>query len=69
MAELVAHGLTGLHAPRGDAAALADLLESAAADPALCRRLAANIRPPADLDAFAEAHLDIYRQLLEQVPA
>ncbi len=68
MAEAVAHGVTGLHVPRGDPAALAETIETAA-DAALCRRLSENIRPPDDVDAMARAHLGHYRRLLRKVPA
>ncbi len=68
MAEAVEHGVTGLHVRRGDATDLASTLE-AAADAALCRRLAGNIRPPDDVETMARSHLDQYRRLLAQVPA
>ena len=69
MAESVTHGVTGLHVPRGDPAALAETIEAAAADAALCRRLFMNIRPPDDVATMARAHLCHYRRLLEKVPA
>lgn len=68
MAELVEHGVNGLHVPCGDAAALAETLLHAA-DAGLCRRLASGIRQPADLETMAEAYLGLYRQLLEGVSA
>ncbi len=68
MAELVADGVDGLHVPPGDAAALADTMLRAA-DVRLCRRLAANVRPGADLDAMAEGYLSVYRQLVQEVSA
>ena len=68
MAELVEDGVTGLHVPPGDAAALAETL-TRSADAELCRRLAANVRPPADPEAMAEGYLDLYRRLLAGMPA
>jgi glycosyltransferase involved in cell wall biosynthesis len=68
MAEMVTDGVTGLHVPPGDAAALAETLIRAA-DAGLCRRLAEGIRPPADTDDMAGACLGLYRRLLEKVPA
>lgn len=68
MAELVTHGVNGLHVPRGDPAALAETI-GATADAALCRRLSANIRPPDDVAAMARTHLRYYRRLLQKVPA
>lgn len=68
MAELVEHGRTGLHVPPGDAAALAETICNAA-DRELCRSLAGAILPPADLAAMADGYLDVYRNLLREVPA
>jgi glycosyltransferase involved in cell wall biosynthesis len=68
MAELVADGVTGLHVPPGDAAALAETIAEAA-DPELCRRLARRIEAPATVDRMADAHLDLYRKLAARVPA
>lgn len=68
MAESVAHGVTGLHVPRGDPAALARAIEDAA-DATLCSRLSENIRPPDDVAAMAQAHLCHYLKLLQKVPA
>lgn len=67
MAERVVAGVDGLHVPPGDAAALADTLR-AATDPALWGRLAGRT-PPADHAGFVDAHLALYRTLLERVPA
>jgi hypothetical protein len=61
MAELVADGVDGLHAPIGDAEGLAATLRRAVSEPRLWQRLVAGIRPPADLDAAAAAHLALYR--------
>jgi glycosyltransferase involved in cell wall biosynthesis len=68
MAELVADGVTGLHVPPGDAAALAETMAEAA-DPELCIRLARRIEAPATLERMADAHLDLYRKLSARVPA
>ncbi|PZX17128.1 glycosyltransferase involved in cell wall biosynthesis [Palleronia aestuarii] len=67
MAEAVEDGRTGLHVPRNDPAALAETIARADAD--LCRRLAANIRPPTDTDAMAQAHLAQYRRLCQEALA
>ncbi len=61
MAELVADGVNGLHFPIGDAEGLAGAMRRAATEPRLWQRLVAGIRPPADLDAAARAHLALYR--------
>ncbi len=67
MAELVADGVDGLHAPPGDAAALAETLQ-AACDGDLWGRLAA-AGAPASHAAFVDAHCRLYRSLLDRVPA
>lgn len=69
LAELVNDGRDGLHAPPGDALALADCMERAAADPALWDRLAP--APPAvdGYAAFVDQHLALYRSLLKRVAA
>ena len=67
MAELVSHGVDGLHVPAGDAAALAETLH-AAADSAIWDALAANAAP-SSYAAFVDAHCRIYRNLLDRVPA
>ncbi len=67
MAEMVEHGVTGLHSPPGDAAALAETM-AAAADPALWARLA-GAAPVADHDAFVDSHLAIYQRLRHRAPA
>ncbi|WP_207102830.1 glycosyltransferase [Paracoccus shandongensis] len=72
MAELVEHGLTGFHVPPGDDRALAEALCAAAEDPAGHARMAAAQRGRQGDDAhrgFVEAHLDIYRNLLEGASA
>lgn len=68
MAELVEDGVTGLHVPPADPAALAETMIRAA-DAGLCRRLAANLRPPADLEDMTGAYLGLYRKLIEEVSA
>lgn len=68
MAEAVAPGETGLHAPPGDAAALAETMRAAAADPALWARLAASRAAP-DHGAFVGAHVEIYQRLLHRIAA
>ncbi|SNX68211.1 glycosyltransferase involved in cell wall bisynthesis [Cereibacter ovatus] len=62
MAELVRDGETGLLVPPGDAAALAEVLRTAARDPGLWPRLAA-AQPKASHEAFVDAHLALYRNL------
>jgi glycosyltransferase involved in cell wall biosynthesis len=61
MAELVADGANGLLFPIGDAEGLAAAMRRAATEPRLWQRLVAGIRPPADLDNAARAHLALYR--------
>ena len=68
MAELVEDGVDGLHVPPGDAAALAETLRDAAADPNLWARLCAAVRPSGYTD-FVDAHVSLYRRLLKRVPA
>lgn len=67
MAELVAHGVDGLHAPAGDAAALAETLE-AAAEGGIWDQLAAGAAP-SSYAGFVDAHCRLYRNLLDRVPA
>lgn len=72
MAEVVAHGVTGLHVPPGDPDALARTLKTAAADRALHARLAANLRSQQHGDAYAgfvDAHLALYRSLTGRIVA
>jgi glycosyltransferase involved in cell wall biosynthesis len=64
MAELVEHDGTGLHAPAGDAEALAETMAEAATTPGLWQRLAERIAPPRGLDALAAEHMDLYRAAL-----
>jgi glycosyltransferase involved in cell wall biosynthesis len=63
MAELVADGVNGLHAPPGDPDGLASVMARAAGNPALWAAMVEGIRPPEDLDACASRHLDLYRRL------
>ncbi|AZB62464.1 glycosyltransferase [Cereibacter sphaeroides] len=64
MAEMVKDGETGLLVPPGDAAALAEALRTAAGDAELWARLAA-AQPRTSHERFVDAHLDLYRTLLE----
>jgi glycosyltransferase involved in cell wall biosynthesis len=66
-AELVEDGVTGLHVPPGDAAALAETMR-AATDPGLWGRLAVATAAPNYAD-FVEAHVGIYQRLFDRVPA
>ncbi|WP_443212798.1 glycosyltransferase family 4 protein [Rhodobacter sp. NSM] len=65
MAELVKDGQTGLLAPPGDAAALAETMAAAASDPGLWSRLAV-AQPKASHEGFVDAHLETYGSLLEK---
>ncbi len=67
MAELVEDGVTGLHVPPGDAAALAETLRCAV-DPLLWARLAAAASPVPHAD-FVDAHVRLYQSILDRVPA
>lgn len=64
MAELVRHGVDGLHSPIGDAEAWAATMQRAADEPGLWDRLAQGITPPPTLDAMSAGHLALYRRLL-----
>ena len=68
MAELVEDGVTGLHTPAGDAAALAETMQLAAMDPARWDRMVRALEP-ASHAAFVDAHLDLYRSLRDRVAA
>lgn len=63
MAEAVKDGVDGLHARRGDASDLARLMQNAAGDPDLHRRLVANNRPPPSAAAVAERYLRLFAKL------
>lgn len=67
LAEIVSHGVDGLHVPAGDAAALAETMIEAG-DPLLWSRLAA-ARGPADHEAFLDAHLALYATLSRRIAA
>lgn len=72
MAEMVAHGVTGLHVPPGDPRALADTMRAAAADRAGHARMCAAQRARQGQDThqgFVDAHLDLYRNLSKGVSA
>lgn len=58
----------GLRVPPGDAAALAETMIAAAADPRLWARCAP-AAPQDDYSAFVDAHLALYRRLLQRVAA
>lgn len=60
MQELVSDGHDGVLVPRGDAAALAETMETLAKDPALWARMAENVRQPPGMDAFARQHFAPY---------
>src|SRR5581483_3806311 len=55
-------GQDGLHFPVGDAAALADLLIRAAADPDLWDSLQRTMRVPVSIARSTDAHLELYRR-------
>lgn len=76
MAELVQDDVTGLHAPPGDAAALADTMHAASGDPALWARLAKAPRAGGrrggsadDYGGFVDRHLALFHSLFERAPA
>lgn len=72
MAELVEHGVTGLHVPPGDPRALAEAMVAVATDAPLHARMAAVQRDRHRDDAyrgFVDAHLTIYRNLKKGIPA
>lgn len=67
MAELVEHGRTGLHFAPGNAAALAEAMQEAS-DPEVWRRMVRAPEPPRH-EAFVNAHVGLYHDLLARVPA
>lgn len=72
MAELVEHGVTGIHVPPGDPRALAETMRAAAADRKGQARMAAAQRARHDDTAyrgFVDAHLDLYRNLSGKISA
>ena len=60
MAEAVTHDVDGLTFPRGDAAALAERLQSLAEQPALYDRLAAGRTVPPTLEAVVDTLEGLY---------
>jgi glycosyltransferase involved in cell wall biosynthesis len=68
MAELVADGVNGLHAPRDDPRGWAVTMARAIAEPGLHDRLAARIDAPRDTAALAAEYLVLYRALLAARP-
>jgi glycosyltransferase involved in cell wall biosynthesis len=69
MAELVEHGVTGLHAPHADPAGWAATLAGAVAQEGLWQGLVERLPDPRDLAAVAREHLVLYRGLLAARPA
>ena len=72
MAEMVEHGVTGLHVPPGDPRALAEAMRAAANDAEGHARMAAAQRARQREDAyrdFVDAHLHIYRNNPEGIAA
>ncbi|MDQ1900560.1 glycosyltransferase family 4 protein [Paracoccus sp. WLY502] len=72
MAEMVEHGVTGLHVPPGDPRPLAETMRAAAADRAGQARMAAAQRARHGKDAyrgFVHSHLDLYRTLTGRIGA
>jgi glycosyltransferase involved in cell wall biosynthesis len=68
MAEMVEDGISGLHVPPGDAAALAETMLLAAADADRWDHMARALTP-ASHEAFVEAHLGLYRSVCDRVAA
>lgn len=66
MAEAVRDGVDGLHFPRGDARALADVLGRLAADRDLLERLAAGRPAVATVEAIGDRLAALYRECLER---
>lgn len=72
LAEMVEHGVTGLHVPPGDPRALAEAMRTAASDRKGHARLCAAQRRRRDAHGyrgFVDAHLAIYRSLADGVSA
>ncbi len=67
MAEKIRDGIDGLHFRVGSAEDLADRLGEALTDPALWGRLRSGMRPPLSHIECAEAHLELYRSLIDRV--
>ena len=68
MAELVEDGVTGLHVPAGDAAALAETMQIAAADTGRWDRMSRALEPARHAD-FVDAHLGLYHSLRDRIAA
>jgi len=62
-AELVQHGVNGLHFPVGDAAGLAAAMRRAIEEPGLWERLADGITPPVGIGESAARHRALYDEL------
>ncbi len=69
MAELTADGVSGVHVPPGDAAALAEAMRTLSNDPRLWAQLAAAAQQPASHDAFVDRHLELYSNLSRRAAA
>jgi glycosyltransferase involved in cell wall biosynthesis len=69
MAEMVEHGVSGLHFRTGDARDLARVMHRAATQPGLWRRLANALPEPPRLAAVVDHHLAIYYSLLRNEEA
>ncbi len=69
MAEKVTPGETGAHFRVGSPRALADMLARLAADPAQVAALGRTARSRWDADGPLDAHLALYRTLLDRAPA
>lgn len=67
--EMVRDGENGLHAPRGDAAALAETIALAANDTALWDRLASGVTPPPSTAEVARQHLALFGTLKRRAAA
>ncbi len=63
-AELVTHGVNGLHFPVSDPKALAAAMRRAVEEKELWQRLVDGIRPPVGIGESADRHLAVYEALL-----
>lgn len=64
MAEMVRDGHDGIHVRPDDPGDLARVLRDCATNPKLWKKLSGNVRPPADIDTVAQAHLSRFRNLI-----